>query len=39
MTLGAMAEEACAQAVLRAVRAARSLVLPGLHLPAAGELA
>jgi L-aminopeptidase/D-esterase-like protein len=39
MTLGAMAAEACAQAVLRAVRAARSVTLGGLHLPAAGEIA
>jgi L-aminopeptidase/D-esterase-like protein len=39
MTLGAMASEACAQAVLRAVRAARSLTLGDLHLPAAGDIA
>ena len=39
MTLGAMAAEACAQAVLRAVRAAQAVTLPGLHLPAAGDRA
>jgi L-aminopeptidase/D-esterase-like protein len=39
MTLGTMAAEACARAVLRAVRAARGLTLGDLHLPAAGELA
>jgi L-aminopeptidase/D-esterase-like protein len=39
MTLGTMAAEACARAVLRAVRAARGLTLGELHLPAAGELA
>ncbi len=39
MTLGAMAAEACAQAVVRAIRAARTVHVGGLHLPAAGELA
>jgi L-aminopeptidase/D-esterase-like protein len=39
MTLGAMAAEACTQAVLRAIRAARSLSLDALHLPAAGDIA
>lgn len=39
MTLGAMAAEACAQAVVRAVRAARALDLGGLQLPAAGDFA
>ncbi|HEY0822606.1 MAG TPA: P1 family peptidase, partial [Ramlibacter sp.] len=39
MTLGAMAAEACAQAVVRAVRAARGITAGPLHLPAAGELA
>ena len=39
MTLGMMAAEACARAVVRAVRAARGLTLGDLHLPAAGELA
>ncbi len=40
MTLGAMAAEACALAVLRAVRAARGVTVPGgAHFPAAGELA
>jgi L-aminopeptidase/D-esterase-like protein len=39
MTLGTMAAEACARAVVRAVRAARGLTLGDLHLPAAGELA
>ncbi|HEX7891191.1 MAG TPA: P1 family peptidase [Ramlibacter sp.] len=38
MTLGTMAAEACALAVVRAVRAARGLHLGDLHLPAAGEL-
>lgn len=38
MTLGTMAAEACALAVVRAVRAARGLHLGELHLPAAGEL-
>jgi len=38
MTLGAMAAEACAQAVVRAVRAARGVTVGDLHLPAAGEL-
>jgi len=39
MTLGAMAAEACTQAVLRAVRAARAVDLGTLSLPAAGDLA
>ena len=38
MTLGAMAAEACALAVVRAIRAARGLAVDDLHLPAAGEL-
>lgn len=38
MTLGTMAAEACALAVLRAVRAARGITVGGMHLPAAGEL-
>lgn len=39
MTLGTMAAEACALAVVRAVRAARGVTVGDLHLPAAGELA
>jgi L-aminopeptidase/D-esterase-like protein len=39
MTLGAMAAEACAQAVVRAIRAARAVHLGDLHLPAAGDIA
>jgi L-aminopeptidase/D-esterase-like protein len=39
MTLGTMAAEACALAVVRAVRAARGVTAGGVHLPAAGELA
>ena len=39
MTLGAMAAEACTLAVLRAVRAARAVSLPGVHLPCAGDFA
>jgi L-aminopeptidase/D-esterase-like protein len=39
MTLGAMAAEACAQAVLRAVRAARAVDAGTLRLPAAGDIA
>jgi len=39
MTLGAMAAEACAQAVLRAVRAARAVHVGALQLPAAGDIA
>ena len=39
MTLGAMAAEACAQAVVRAIRAARTVHVGNLSLPAAGELA
>ncbi|HZN47376.1 MAG TPA: P1 family peptidase, partial [Ramlibacter sp.] len=38
MPLGAMAAEACALAVVRAIRAARGLTVGDLHLPAAGEL-
>jgi L-aminopeptidase/D-esterase-like protein len=38
MTLGTMAAEACALAVVRAVRAARGVRIGALHLPAAGEL-
>jgi L-aminopeptidase/D-esterase-like protein len=38
MTLGTMAAEACALAVVRAVRAARGLHMGDLHLPAAGDL-
>lgn len=36
MTLGAMASEACAQAVVRAIRAARTVHVGNLVLPAAG---
>jgi L-aminopeptidase/D-esterase-like protein len=39
MTLCVMAAEACALAVARAVRAARSLTVGELHLPCAGDLA
>lgn len=39
MTLGTMAAEACALAVVRAIRAARGVTVGGLRLPAAGELA
>jgi L-aminopeptidase/D-esterase-like protein len=39
MTLAAMAAEACALAVVRAVRAARGIAIGGLDLPACGELA
>lgn len=39
MTLGAMAAEACAMAVVRAIRAARGVTVDGVHLPAAGDLA
>ena len=39
MTLATMAAEACALAVVRAVRAARGITVDGLHLPACGELA
>jgi L-aminopeptidase/D-esterase-like protein len=39
MTLCTMAAEACALAVVNAVRAARGISVDGLHLPAAGELA
>ncbi len=38
MTLGTMAAEVCALAVVRAIRAARSVTLGALHLPAAGDL-
>lgn len=38
MTLGTMAAEACALAVVRAVRAARAVTVDGLHLPAAADL-
>jgi L-aminopeptidase/D-esterase-like protein len=39
MTLGAMAAEVCAQAVVRAIRAARAVTVGQLHLPAAADLA
>jgi L-aminopeptidase/D-esterase-like protein len=39
MTLATMAAEACALAVVRAVRAARGITVGGLHLPACGEIA
>lgn len=39
MTLATMAAEACALAVVRAVRAARGITVDGLHLPGCGELA
>jgi L-aminopeptidase/D-esterase-like protein len=39
MTLGAMAAEVCAQAVVRAIRAARAVAVGRLHLPAAADLA
>jgi L-aminopeptidase/D-esterase-like protein len=39
MTLGTMAAEACALAVVRAIRAARGVTLGALHLPAASDLA
>lgn len=39
MTLGAMAAEACAQAVVRAIRAARTVQVGNLVLPAAGAFA
>lgn len=38
MTLGTMAAEACALAVVRAIRAARGVTSGDLHLPAAGDL-
>jgi L-aminopeptidase/D-esterase-like protein len=38
MTLGAMAAEACTQAVLRAIRAARGVTVGSLRLPAAADL-
>jgi L-aminopeptidase/D-esterase-like protein len=39
MTLGTMAAEACALAVVRAIRAARAVTVGDLHLPAAADLA
>jgi L-aminopeptidase/D-esterase-like protein len=39
ITLATMAAEACALAVVRAVRAARGVSIGELHLPACGELA
>ena len=39
MTLGTMAAQVCALAVVRAIRAARGLTLDPWHLPAAGDLA
>lgn len=38
MTLGTMAAEVCALAVVRAIRAARSVTIGPLHLPAAVDL-
>lgn len=38
MTLGTMAAEVCALAVLRAIRAARGITVGELHLPSASEL-
>lgn len=38
MTLGTMAAEVCALAVVRAIRAARSVTVGELHLPCAAEL-
>lgn len=38
MTLGTMAAEACALAVVRAIRAARGVTVGDLHLPSASEL-
>jgi L-aminopeptidase/D-esterase-like protein len=38
LTLGAMAAEACTQAVLRAIRAARGVTVGSLRLPAAADL-
>lgn len=38
MTLGTMAAEVCALAVVRAIRAARSITVGELHLPSAAEL-
>jgi L-aminopeptidase/D-esterase-like protein len=38
MTLGTMAAEATARAVVRAVRAARGITVAGLHLPALADL-
>jgi hypothetical protein len=38
MTLGAMAAEACTQAVLRAIRAARGVTVGSLRVPAAADL-
>jgi L-aminopeptidase/D-esterase-like protein len=39
MTLGTMAAEVTARAVLRAVRAAQGITVGGLYLPAAADLA
>ncbi|MDB5897436.1 MAG: peptidase [Ramlibacter sp.] len=39
MTLGTMAAEVCALAVVRAIRAAHSVSVGALHLPAAADLA
>jgi L-aminopeptidase/D-esterase-like protein len=39
MTLGTMAAEATALAVLRAIRAAQGLTIGKLHLPAVADLA
>ena len=39
MTLGAMAAEVMALAVVRAIRAARGVRVGAIHLPAAGDLA
>jgi L-aminopeptidase/D-esterase-like protein len=39
MTLGTMAAEVCALAVVRAIRAARAITLGELHLPAAADFA
>ncbi|MDB5751779.1 MAG: peptidase DmpA [Ramlibacter sp.] len=38
MTLGTMAAEVCALAVVRAIRAARSITVGELHLPSASDL-
>jgi L-aminopeptidase/D-esterase-like protein len=39
MTLGTMAAEVCAMAVVRAIRAARGVTAGSVHLPAASDLA
>jgi hypothetical protein len=39
MTLGTMAAEACALAVVRAIRAARAVTVGDIHLPAAADIA